>query len=151
MLWNQSSTVNAMSKRKNKTIPQEWETTPESNSGFVRVFTDMIKAPAFTVLSGNAVKVYLTFKSLWYPTDPTIQCAYSLLNKQGLNNHAIKKALRELEALGFIRITKGSYGRMAKYTFSKEWKTITNEQAQTTKKGVQKYEKQKRKSASRSP
>ena len=119
-------------KHSRQILRQPFATTPEGEYGYVTMFQDMIKSDAYAVLSGNACKVYIVLRSKYYGKGPPIvECAYSTFKKHGMNEHAVSKGTAELEALGFITVSRhGGYPNITtQYTFSDKWKTIDVRQA----------------------
>ncbi|MBU1008478.1 hypothetical protein KKA53_05370 [Candidatus Dependentiae bacterium] len=87
----------------------------------------MIKSPAFKVLSGNAVKVFILGKDRWGgQPENRFQLPYT---KTGLSPKASSRCFSELTAFGFLDVTErgGLYHKANIYTWSERWKSITAE------------------------
>jgi hypothetical protein len=75
---------------------------------------EMLKSPAFRVLSGSAhlilARVEIEFSSHSGKDNGKLPVTHKQFEDYGLHNHAIGPALRELEALGFLAVERGCAG-----------------------------------------
>lgn len=112
-------------KRKGNTY-EGWES--HAGGHYTRVYDDMLNSLPFTKLSHIAVRVYIILKKEYKGnfTGNEVICPYSTFKGNGLTrNDTILKAIRELEAFGFITVKSGGLHREPnRYTFSDKWKSI---------------------------
>jgi hypothetical protein len=81
---------------------------------FVPHTYDMLKSPAWQALSAVSLRILSRLEQEHLSHGRTmngdLQCTYDDFQKCGVGRAAIAKALRELEALGFIEIRRGYSG-----------------------------------------
>lgn len=129
--------------RKQNPRPPDFLTTKGTwhHNHHTPIFDEMIDSPAWMVLSDGAKNVYLLiareYKGAY--TGNTVICPYSTMTAHRIRKQSIPKWLRELQALGFIRIESngGLYKIPNEYRLISDWsKYKTIESALTAKMSV---------------
>lgn len=95
-----------------------------NHNHYVPLFDEMLDSPAFVALSHGAKIVYLLIAKEHKGdfTGDKVICPYSTMEEHGIRTQSISKWLRELEALGFIRID--SHGGL--YKIPNEYRLLTD-------------------------
>lgn len=118
--------------------PQGFETNGGDHIRYMRLFEDMIYHPKFMELSSSAKVTYMILKMQWKGdsySGSSVVCPYNEFNRFGLANRTVGRAIKELEASGFIKTERGTV-QTAKndflkrqpnlYTFTDDWKKDTS-------------------------
>jgi DNA-binding MarR family transcriptional regulator len=115
--------------------PQIWETS-NSKSNWTRIYDDMILSPAYKKLTPQAKLIYFflkrEYKGSYNDSKDTVKLPYTQMAEfTGIRKNNIKNHLDELEALGFISISKagGLYREINIYKFVPDWQYITDKEA----------------------
>lgn len=99
-----------------------------SHNHHFKLFTEMMESPAWSVLSTGARAVYLSLLNEYkgkYNKGNKVICPYETMGKQGIRTQSIPKWLTELEALGFIKITRGGINKIPnEYLLICDWAQI---------------------------
>lgn len=120
--------------RRRKESPPGFATRSPNNTHFTPMYDDQLDSPAFIALGAVAVRVYLILRQEYKGryTGNNVTCPYDTFVKKGVSRNSISKAIRTLEALGFIICERGGLGHQATtYHFSDKWSEIrTNAEAE---------------------
>lgn len=116
-----------MARKKRNTSSPSFATKPYGSNHFTPIYDDQLNSPAFISLSAVAVRVYLILRQE-YKGDYTgnkVKCPYDTFTAKGVSRNSISKAIRMLEALGFITCERGGLGHQPSiYRFSDNWSKI---------------------------
>lgn len=116
-----------MGKRKQRNPPPRFATKGYGGSHFTPMFDDQLNSPAFIALSAVAVRVYLILRQEYKGayTGNRVICPYDTFTEKGISRNSISKAIRMLEAMGFITCERGGLGHQPSiYRFSDRWAKI---------------------------
>lgn len=116
-----------MGKRKKRDPPPSFATKGYGSIHFTPMFDDQLNSPAFIALSAVAVRAYLILRQEYKGayTGNKVICPYDTFAEKGISRNSISKAIRTLEALGFIACERGGLGHQPTiYRFSDEWAKI---------------------------
>lgn len=132
-----------MSRNKPKPQPPDFLTSKKSwnNNHHVSLFDEMIDSPAYISLSNGAKFIYTLiikeYKGIF--TGNKVKCPYSEMKKHNVRSQSISGWLKELEALGFIRIEShgGMYKIPNEYRLINDWMKFKSiEEAKAAKKKI---------------
>lgn len=81
---------------------------PDPNGAHVRIYWKLLDSAAWTSLSGSAVKLYMAMRrKLTSTNNGNVEAVFSELRYRGFKSKTtLHKALRELEAVGLIAMTR---------------------------------------------
>ena len=116
-----------MGKRKQRNPPPRFATKGYGSKHFTPMFDDQLNSPAFIALSAVAVRVYLILRQEYKGayTGNRVICPYDTFTEKGISRNSIPKAIRMLEAMGFITCERGGLGHQpCIYHFSDRWAKI---------------------------
>lgn len=113
--------------RKRKVIPLRfWETALEgeqSEKGYIRLSASLLQHPAFKSLTSNEQRVYIAMVSVAAGKE-VFEFPQAVYEKHGLTKITVIRAIKKLQAAGFIKILKNNrFQRKPNiYQFTKDWK-----------------------------
>ena len=126
-----------MGKKRQRDPPPAFATSKGWHEHFTPLFDDQLNSPAYIALTAVAKEAYTILRQEYKGnyTGNKIICPYKTFMEKGMTRNSISKAIRLLEALGFITYESGGLEHQPTiYHFSEGWKQInTKEQAESTR------------------
>ena len=103
----------------------------KAETGWFHVFRSFVDSGALANMDGATLKVYLVIK-----THTNIETGIAgpighktIASKSGLHQSSVKRAIKELEALGYL--SKSPRGRSHEYRFKEKWRVQDKDGRQT--------------------
>ena len=118
-----------MGRKKQKSPPPAFATGGTWHTHYTVMFDDQFDSAAYKALSANAKHVYGIIRRQYKGsyTGDRIICSYKKFEKYGVRRETAARAIEQLEAYGFIDITRGGLGHVPnEYRLVDRWKSLSD-------------------------